>query len=169
MKVETYVLKGWEENEAGLLLTENDEWILVKHIPVDYAIDGYRLYKKEFVKKRERTDTEKQIEKVLKLKGVNNSIPNGFEFAGALELLKWVESKYGLFEFQDDDESEIFYGKFNSINSGKLVIDLVTANGEIDQSFDFEFDLSKIRILEFETDYHLSMKLLWEDNKNAFK
>jgi len=58
-KVETYEVTYWEDSESGLLIAENEEWILVKHIPVDYVIDGYRLYKKEFVAKRERTKKRK--------------------------------------------------------------------------------------------------------------
>lgn len=35
-----------EDDETGMLLFENDEWILVKHIPVDYQIDGFKIYNK---------------------------------------------------------------------------------------------------------------------------
>jgi hypothetical protein len=167
MKVETYVTKDWEESEAGLLLAENDEWILVKHIPADYVIDGYRLYKKKFVENRERDETERQIERVLKLKGVDAAMPEGFEFSDTIGLLQWVESKYGLFEFQDDDESELFYGTLQNVENGSLSINMITAKGEEDPEFDFEFEIDKIRILEFETDYHLSIKLLWDDKKKT--
>ena len=50
MKVETYKIKGWREKETGLLIAENEEWVLVKHIPVDYMVDGYKLYQKKFIK-----------------------------------------------------------------------------------------------------------------------
>ncbi|MFY0671855.1 MAG: hypothetical protein JXQ87_00540 [Bacteroidia bacterium] len=169
MKVETYILKEWEESTAGLLLAEDKEWILVKHIPVDYAIDGYRIYKKEFVEKRERTDAEKQIERVLALKGIKSKAPVDFEFSNTVGLIKWVESNYGLFEFQDDDESEIFYGQIDAVNGNGLTIKLLAADGSIDTSFNYEFDISRIRVLEFETDYHLSMKLLLDDNKQQTK
>ena len=59
MKVEKYKIKDWDDSESGLLVSENDDWILVKHIPVDYVIDGYRLYKKEFIENRISTKNEK--------------------------------------------------------------------------------------------------------------
>ena len=48
MKVESFKIIDWEDSEQGLLITENENWILVKHIPVDYVVDGYKLYKKGF-------------------------------------------------------------------------------------------------------------------------
>lgn len=108
MKVETYEIDGWENSETGLLVKENEDWILVRHIPVDYMIDGYRLYKKEFIEKRIRTKKEKQIERVLGLKQVEVKGPNNFGFGDTIGLLEWVEKKYELFEFQDDDETELF-------------------------------------------------------------
>ncbi len=163
MKVETYVLKGWEESTAGLLVAENNEWILVKHIPVDFAIDGYRLYKKAFVKKREHGEEELKIERVLRLKGVEDAAPEGFTFSDTIGLIKWIEAKYGIFEFQDDDESELFYAKLKSAENGILMIDVIGSNGEVETDFDYEFEIDKIRVMEFETDYHLSMVLLTND------
>ena len=53
MKVETYRVTGWEDVERGLIVAENDEWLLVKHIPIDYIVDGYKLYRKAFIASRE--------------------------------------------------------------------------------------------------------------------
>ncbi|WP_055445607.1 hypothetical protein [Lacinutrix mariniflava] len=163
MRVENYKIKNWEDSEHGLLVAESDEWILVKHIPVDYVVDGYRLYKKEFIEERLRTDQEKQIEKVLTLKDVNIEPPKGFNFADTIGLLDWVESAYGIFEFQDEDETELFYGKKNRITEDNLIIDMIKSDGSVEKDFDSEFDISKIRVITFETDYHLSIQLLWKD------
>lgn len=163
MKVEDYKLKGWQDSEQGLLLAENEEWVLVKHIPIDYTLDGYRLYKKEFIHQRMRTKMEEQVEKVLKLKKVGTELPEGFKFSNTMGILDWVESNYGIFEFQDEDESELFYGKKNKVEGKSLTIDMVKSNGEVEANFDYVFDLSKIRVITFETDYHLSIQLLWKD------
>lgn len=163
MRVENYLIKDWEDSERGLVLLENEEWILVKHIPVDYAIDGYRLYKKEFVKERLRTKKEEQIEKVLKLKNIDLELPKSFEFLDTIGFLNWVESKYGIFEFQDEDETELFYGKINRIEEDILVIDMIKSDGSVEVNYDFEFDINEIRVMTFETDYHTSIQLLWKD------
>lgn len=163
MKVENYKIKDWEDSEQGLLIAENEDWILVKHIPVDYVIDGYRLYKKEFIAKRLRTEKEEQIEKVLTLKNIESDLPKNFKFKDTIGLLDWVESAYGIFEFQDDDETELFYGKKNRVEDDILIIDMIKSDGSVETNYDYEFDLSDIRVITFETDYHLSIRLLWKD------
>ena len=117
MRVETFQMIDWEEPEVGLLIDENEEWLLVKHIPVDYVIDGYKVFKKEFIESRDRGENEQKIEKVLHLKKVDINKPDGFEFSDAAGLLQWVESTYGLFEIQDD-ESELTYGRICKIVDG---------------------------------------------------
>lgn len=163
MKVESYKIKGWKEKETGVLISENDDWILVNHIPVDYVIDGFKLYRKKFIKKRINGESEKKIERVLNLK--NKKLPElkGFEFNNILETLKWSEKKYGLFEFQDKGETELFYGKINRTENDILIIDMINSNGQIEEDYDYDFSLKKIRSITFETDYFESIRLLMDD------
>ena len=163
MKVETYKIKGWKEKETGILVSENENWILVNHIPVDYTLDGFKLYRKKFIKKRISGDSEKQIERVLKLKNKQVQKPKDFVFNDLIETLKWSEKKYGLFEFQDKKESELFYGKINRIEDDILRIDMIKSNGKIEKEYDFDFSLKKIRSITFETDYFESIRLLMND------
>jgi len=162
-KVETYEVTDLEDSESGLLIAENEEWILVKHIPVDYVIDGYRLYKKEFVTKRERTKKEKQIEKVLELKGIEINQPYNFQFSDTLNLLKWSENEFGFFEFQDDSETELFYGKIREVKNNLLTIDMIKSDGAIERDYDYEYDIDEIRVITFQTDYFVSIGLLMND------
>ena len=164
MKVESYKILDWADSARGLLIAENEEWILVKHIPVDYVIDGYKLYKKEYVIERIRTEQEKTIEKVLTLKNVSLDLPINFKFSDTIGLLGWVESNYGIFEFQDEDDTELFYGKVNRVENNSLVIDMIRVDGSVESNYDYEFDISEIRAITFETDYHTSVQLLWKDN-----
>ena len=167
MKVETFRILGWHDEESGLVIEENDSWILVKHIPVDFIIDGYKVYKKEFIIERTRGDNEIFIERVLRLKNVEENKPEDFKFSDTAGLLKWTENKYGIFEFQDSDQSDLFYGKINKIENGILKIDSIQLDGEVEHEYDYEFDLNEIRAITFETDYFNSIKLLWDDvNKN---
>lgn len=160
MKVESYKIKGWKDRETGLLISENEDWILVKHIPVDYVIDGYKLYQKKHIKKRITKTPEEKKARVLKLKKENISIPENFEFRSVLEILKWSEKLYGLFEFQDKKETELFYGKVNCVKNDSLIIDMIKSNGKIEQNYDFDFSLNKIRSITFESDYFNSIRLL---------
>lgn len=164
MRVETLYIEGFEDPETGVLVDENQEWILVKHIPVDYVIDGYKLYRKRFIEKRINGEKEEKIEKVLKLKRIDLDKPKGFQFRDTIGLLEWVEKSYGIFEFQDLDGTEVAYGKINKIIDGLLVIDFVDADGNVEVSYDCEYLIKDIRVITFQTDYHTSVVLLWKDN-----
>jgi hypothetical protein len=162
MKIESYNIKGWKETETGIVISENEDWILVNHL-VDYVLDGFKLYRKKYIKKRISGDSEKQIERVLKLKNKQVQKPKEFVFNDVIETLKWSEKKYGLFEFQDKKESELFYGKINRIENDILIIDMIKSNGQIEKEYDFLFSLKKIRSITFETDYFESIRLLMND------
>lgn len=163
MQVEKYKIKGWKKRERGLLISENDHWILVKHIPVDYILDGYKLYSKKHIKQRQSKSKEKQIERVLRLKNVNSQEPEDFKFGETIEILKWVENKFGLFEFQDDIENELHYGSINKIEGEFLNINMIRSNGTIEEEFDCEFKINEIRTITFMTDYFESIRLLMND------
>ncbi len=163
MKVEIFKINGWKDLETGLLIDEIENWILVKHIPIDYVIDGFKIYNKKFIEERLHSDKEKQIEKVLRLKGIKVETPVDFKFHDTEGQLKWVEDKYGVFEFQDDDESEVIYGRINRVMNDTMVIDMIKSDGSVETNYEYEFDLNEIRAISFETDYHQSICLLWKD------
>jgi hypothetical protein len=163
IKVESFKIKDWEEIQTGIVLAENENWILVNHIPVDYLIDGYNLINKKHILKRHSGKDEQQIERVTKLKGVTIEKPADFLFADALGLLKWTEDKFGLFAFQTEDEYAAFFGKINRVEKDVLIIDSVFADGTVVPDYDFEFDLNEIRTITFGSDYFESMRLLWLD------
>ncbi len=164
MKVETFLVKDWDEPETGLVIDENNDWILVKYIPVDYLIDGYKILKKSAIEERMHTSVEIKIEKVLKLKKVTDTRPNGFEFSDTLNLLKWAEANFEILEFQDESESELIYGKLKRVEGDDFTIDFINADGTVDPLFDYEFSLESIRIISFDSDYHQSIRLLYTDN-----
>lgn len=112
---------------------------------------------------RNSGDKELQIERVLKLKGIKSDKPE-IQLGSAHDILSQLESKYGLFEFQDDDGSELFYGKLNETNGDEFTINMVGSNGEIIEDYDYEFSFDEIRSMTFETDYFESIRLLMNDN-----
>ncbi len=40
---------------------------------------------------------------------------------------------------------------------------MIKSDGSVDVNYDYEFDINAIRVITFETDYHLSIQLLWKD------
>jgi hypothetical protein len=164
MNVESIEIHGWNEVQTGLIISETDQWLLVKHIPVDYMIDGFRIYNKKFVNRRSNGTKEKLIERVLSLKSETTEKPISLDFTEVSGLLQWSERTFGIFEFQDDDETELFYGRMNKITADNfLVIDSIFADGSVEYNYDFEFSINEIRVVGFESDYFNSIRLLWMD------
>lgn len=163
MKVESYKIKGWKGKERGLLIDENEDWILVKHIPIDYVVDGYKIYKKSAVKKRKSKAKEAKIAKVLKLKNTNVSSPNTFNFSKEIEILEWSEKQYGLFEFQTKKE-ESFYGKIHSKSEAYFTIDAISPEGNIEAGFSYDFKSKDVIAITVESDYFDAIRLLMNDH-----
>ncbi len=166
MRVERFEIQDWEEPQTGLLLAENEEWVLVKHIPVDFVVDGYKLYKKQFILSRSNGAEEQLIARVLKLKNETTALPERFEFQATADVLRWSQREFDLFEFQDEDETELFYGRINRLEKSDLIIDMVLSDGTLEIDYDIVFDISAIRAITFGSDYFNSIRLLYNDEMN---
>lgn len=164
MKVEDYLIKDWKEQEIGVMLDENDDWILIKSIPVDFQVDGYKLLRKKHLEKRS-LNTNSSLHKVLKLKNLVFEKPEDFKFMTPLEILKWSENKYGCFEFQDDVEDELFYGVIQKSEERNFSINFIKSDGTLDSDFDVDFFEEDIRVISFGSDYFQSICLLYNSNK----
>ena len=161
MTVESFKIKGWEERESGLIIAEHDEWVLVKHIPLDFMVDGYKLYRKKFIKSRKAREEEARMERVMRLKQIPLEAPEGFAFGSVLDILRWSEQTYGLFEFQGEEEYESYFGKENQlIDDETLMIDLIDDDGDIEEDYEFPFSLQDVRVITFATDYFYSIRLM---------
>jgi hypothetical protein len=168
MIIEKFKIKGWKKKEIGIVISENDEWILTKHIAGDYLVDGFRIYNKKFIKKRNLIPGDDKLIIVLNLKKIKAVKPLNFQFGTTFEILNWVEKTYGLFEFQDHIEDELFYGKLNKITNKEFIIDMIKSDGKIEFEYDFIFQSEEIRTITFESDYFNSIILLmnYEIRKN---
>jgi hypothetical protein len=165
--VEAFQMEGWKETFTGLVLAENDEWVMIAHIPSEYFVDGYRLVRKEYIVQRIRKSAEQRAERVLRLRKVDYAAPKGFAWGDTEELLRWVESRYDLFQFQDREEDDVMVGRVDVVDDGFLQIIFVDIDGQEDETYDMEFPLSEILIIEFGTNYMDSVRLLWKDNGNG--
>jgi hypothetical protein len=114
MNVESFKIDDWEDLQTGIILLENSDWLLTKYIPVDYVTDGFKLYNKAYVTNRINGENERKIERVLTLKGEEPIIPEGFAFLDTIGLLEWVQEKFDIFEFADEEEDSVFYGRISN-------------------------------------------------------
>ena len=162
-RVEYVQIGGWETDEVGLWLAESENWLLLRHIPADYAVDGYVLVAKEHIVSRKPRSGRKQVEQILKLKGIQPEIPSGFVFMGLVEIMRWVEQRYGLVEFTDEEE-HTFLGWVNEADTVHLWVDTLSPNGtvRIRDNGNPPFVRSEIQLIRFDSDYFNSIKLLWQ-------
>jgi hypothetical protein len=163
MNVESFKIDDWEDLQTGIILLENSDWLLTKYIPVDYVTDGFKLYNKAYVTNRINGENERKIERVLTLKGEEPIIPEGFAFLDTIGLLEWVQEKFDIFEFADEEEDSVFYGRISKYFNSTLIIDFIDSDGKVDKDYDYEFDIAEIRSIAFQTDYFTSIRLLWHD------
>ena len=161
--VEYVQLAGWEVDEVGLWLAENDDWLLLKHIPNDYVVDGYVLIIKEHTVSRKPHRNRKQVEQVLKLKMIAADIPVGFQFLDLQDMMRWVEQQYGLIEFTDEEECT-FFGWVNEADAVHLWVDTLSPNCtlQVRDNDKPPFVLSEIQLISFDNNYFNSLKLLWQ-------
>ncbi|MBX0291069.1 hypothetical protein K3G63_11495 [Hymenobacter sp. HSC-4F20] len=162
-RIEDVQLKGWEAEIAGLWLAENDDWLLLRYIPVDYVTDGYVLIAKQHIASRIPKKGRTQTAQVLKLKGVKAEVPLSFEFTDTADLLRWTEQQYGLIHFMEEEQG-VFLGWLNEADSVHFWIDTLEPEGTVAvrEADEAPFELRQIRLIVFDDDYSQSLKLLWQ-------
>lgn len=161
-KVVAIQLVNWEEPLEGLWLAENEDWVLLRRVPVDYVVDGYVIIAKHHILAGEPLPRQKTTERVLRLKGIKPELPAGFVFSDVLGLLGWVEQRFGMVQFQDEEDST-FLGWLKTVKDRRFQIDSLTAEGKVDRDFGVWFNVEAVQVICFDDDYFNSMKLLWQD------
>ena len=161
-KVEYVQLRSWNADITGLWLAENEDWLLLRYIPVDYQVDGFVLIAKHHIATREPGKGRKQTELLLKLKGVKAELPLGFKLLDTAELLRWTERQYGLIHFMEEEKSA-FLGWINQMDVVHFWIDTLEPNGTLAarEPDELPFVLNEIQLIVFD-DYSQSLKLLWQ-------
>lgn len=149
---------------CGYVIDCNEEWFLMKHNPHDYVIAGYIIVRNHKIGNVSRGIDEKWVEKVLKLKGLE---PTDNELIPLLDLetiLVYLTDNFGIFQLSTKDEDVCYLGRLKSINDRNLVIDCLDTKGNWDG--ETTFSPNEIRMIEFDTDYTNSLKLIVDLNNN---
>jgi hypothetical protein len=163
IRVECLQIAGWKEELTGIWLAENADWVLLRYIPVDYAVDGYVLVAKQHIVSREAQQDQKQLELVLQLKGITSDLPRDFAFVDSvIEALRWVTQRYEVVQFQEEEDAT-YLGWVRAVEPGRFRMDSLTPSGTINHSYDEWFEEEDIRVISFDNDYINSLKLLWKE------
>lgn len=141
----------------GIVVDYDDDWILLKSNPTDYVIDGYTIIKNQNIKTAIRGDEEKWREKVIKLKATR-ALKTKIPLDSLQSILKALTKQFGIFTLYTKKSGVCWLGKLNSIDDKLLTIYDLTTKGKWDGQVTFK--TKDIRVIEFDTDYINSLKLV---------
>lgn len=147
----------------GFLIGYSSEWILLKSNPVDYVIDGYVILRNKNIKTISRDEAEIFTEKVIKLKGFEIEDRDIIPLFNLTSILNFLNDKYEVFQIATKREKAVYLGKLIEISEEELKIDFLETRGDF--GGEMSFNPNKIRVIEFDTDYINSLKLVVENNR----
>jgi len=154
-----------EETISGYLIDCTDDWTLLKYNPVDYVIDGYVVIRHKNIKGFARDIDEKFKEKVINLKGLKPTDKERIPIHDLATILNYLSDNFGVFQFFTKSEKACYLGKIKSLDSKHLIINYLNPKGKWDGVMTFR--PGDIRVIEFDTDYINSLKLLLPNRKNT--
>jgi hypothetical protein len=148
---------------SGFLIDWTEDWILLKNNPVDFIIDGYTILKNKNVKSIIQDKDHEFTERVIKLKGLKTSAEEIIPLKDLYSIINFLATKYMIFQITKKSDKAVYLGKLIEINEEELVIDFLGTEGEFDGEMSFK--QNKIRVIEFDTDYINSLKLIVDEEK----
>ena len=142
----------------GFLIDYSSDWILLKSNPVDYVIDGYVILRNKNIKSVSRDEDNIFTEKVILLKGLKIDNKNIIPLSDLTSILTFLNDKYEVFQLATKREKAVYLGKLIEISEEELTIDFLETRGDF--GGEMSFNPTKIRVIEFDTDYINSLKLV---------
>lgn len=146
---------------TGFLIDWTEDWILLKNNPVDFIIDGYSILKNKNLKAIIQEEDHEFTEKVIKLKGLKTSAEEIIPLKDLYSIINFLAKKYEVFQIAKRSDKAVYLGKLIELNEDELIIDFLGTEGKFDGEMSFKLD--KIRVIEFDTDYINSLKLIIQD------
>lgn len=146
---------------SGFLIDYTNDWILIKNNPVDFIIDGYVILKNKNIRSITRDGDTAFTESVIRLKGLKTNSDEIIPLRDLSSILTFITNKYGIFQIAKKSEKAVYLGKLIKLDDEELVIDFLETRGKF--GGELSFNPNKIRVIEFDTDYINSLKLLVDE------
>ena len=143
---------------SGFLIDWTEDWILLKNNPFDFIIDGYTILKNKNVKAIIQDKDHEFTERVIKLKGLKTSATEIIPLKDVSSIIHFLANKYEIFQIATKSDKAVYLGKLLELNEEELIIDFLGTEGEFEGEMSFK--PNKIRVIEFDTDYINSLKLI---------
>lgn len=149
---------------SGYLLDYNSDWILLKHNPRDYEIDGYIILRNKYVTHYKRDNKDKFTERILNLKGHQPKRTEKIPIADIQTILNYLTRKYGVFYFDMLSDTKCWLGKVKKIVGSELHIHYLTPRAKWTNTMP-PYKLGNIRTIQFGSDYNNSLMLIAKTKK----
>ncbi len=149
---------------SGFLIDWTEDWILLKNNPVDFIIDGYTILKNKNVKAIIQDKDHEFTERVIKLKGLKTSAEEIIPLQDLSSIINFLANKYEIFQIATKSDKAVYLGKLIKLDEEELVIDFLGTEGQFEGEMSFK--PNKIRVIEFDTDYINSLKLIVDQEKS---
>jgi hypothetical protein len=156
------VFSDKKEIFTGFLIDYSDDWILLRNNPIDFILDGFVILKNKNVEAIERDEELEFNEKVIRLKGLKTSSDDIIPIKDLSTILNYIHNKYGLFQIVKKSAKSVYLGKLIEVNEEVVTIDYLDIRGSF--GGELSFNPEKIRVIEFDTDYINSLKLVAEND-----
>ena len=147
---------------TGILIDYSKDWILLRNNPVDFVLDGFVVVRNKKIKSIFREPEYEFIEKVIRLKSIKINAEEIIPLKDLFSILTFLTERYSLFQIATKSDKAVYIGKLKEFDNEELTIDFLSTFGKWDGEMDFK--PNKVRIIEFDTDYLNSLKLVLNSN-----
>lgn len=147
----------------GFLIDWTEDWILLKNNPFDFIIDGYTILKNKNVKSIIQDKDHEFTERVIRLKGLKTSANEIIPLKDLSSIIHFLSNKYEIFQIATKSDKAVYLGKLMELNEEELIMDFLGTEGKFEGEMIFK--QNKIRVIEFDTDYINSLKLIVDEEK----
>ena len=148
---------------TGILIDYSEDWILLRNNPADFVLDGFVIIRNKKIKSIFREPEYEFVEKVIRLKKIKINAEEIVPLKDLFSILTFLTSRYSLFQIATKSDKAVYIGRLKEFNDEELRIDFLSTYGKWDGEMDFK--PNKIRIIEFDTDYLNSLKLVLDLNE----
>lgn len=100
---------------------------------------------------------------MIKLKGLKTSAAEIIPLKDLSSITNFLANKYEIFQIAKKSDKTVYLGKLIELNEEELVIDFLGTEGKFEGEMTFK--QNKIRVIEFDTDYINSLKLIVDEEK----